>query len=429
MINELPSKHKTIKKQNCTFECCQNSSQIFVYEGGETLSCLVVSHGYNVSQIISSILVQNQQNSTTDKCGVTELSITTQTIQQFIFDVTANNTVILKAAFCVSCGAQTIRPTVIKLTEDVLPTRHMNSNRGMYGEPGTTIMAILLDISIFFIILHLIVFYQLPEVRNLPGKNLAAFCGTLLSYYTCCEISLIAHGCQLMALFCHLMLISIYSWMLVLSYDCWLSIRQATKNLQPISRKHTRRFLVYCFICWLAIPTIVVVTALYFQIAPEDTISFYMKSMPGKSGGCSRMEMKSFHVFSVVPASCLFLGNIVFYSHSTLIICRERQKKISTDTRNNLRVCLRLALMVNLWWILEFLGVLLEDLKIQFFYSIFTVSQGTFIFFIFTFQEKILRQLLILYKHNRCISAVLSIFVSNSPEEVVDSERSMRTKY
>ncbi len=432
VINEFPTSFETLEEQTCTCNktcttqgnCCQYFSAVFIYEDGSTTACLVVH--YNVDGISVKSLKNPHRMGPKNYCYLKQMNAKIRDIIKLILQVTRKSYVILKGAFCVSygkeipCRSSIFTAPLIQAKNDTNATsesdalsEHIVSDRSV----STIIIAAFLNISIFFLVLHLIIFQQLTEKRNLPAKNLAAFCGTLLLYYMCYEIAIVYRGCKVMALFCHLLLISCYTWMLILSYDCWHGVYLATKNLRQRSGKQTKRFLIYCFVCWLGVPTIIVVMALYFRLAPEDTISIIIKPMPNELRSCSRMEIRKFHVFTVVPALCLLLGNVGFYAHSALMICSQRQQNECVDNRSNLKICIRLAIMVNLSWILEFVGLLTRSQFIRFCYFTFVVSQGIFIFFMFTFRENNLRQLLNKHKNARLISSVISSFVSVQNDE------------
>lgn len=275
------------------------------------------------------------------------------------------------------------------------------------------ISEILIKISIVCLTLHLLFFQQLPEMKNLSGKNLAAFCFVLLIALLCFEIGPRLSSCEVVAVLLHFSLISCFVWMLIMSYDCWLSLYRATKKFRSAGGKHKIKFLVYCGIS-LIVPIIIVGVSLYFEFAPPSVIPCENKPAYGKFGQCFIGQTKPVYIFFFIPATCMFLCNIAFFIHTALMIYFSQRNTVNPNTRKDFQLYIRLALMMGLTWILGSLTTVTGNVVIAILFSILNMSQGIFIFFYFTFKEKTIRSLMNKHKDNSFITNTLSTFVSSS---------------
>ncbi|XKL66788.1 hypothetical protein PGB90_010208 [Kerria lacca] len=279
------------------------------------------------------------------------------------------------------------------------------------------ISEILIKISIFCLILHLLCFLRIREMRNLTGKNLSCFCFTLLISFLCLEIGPILprRFVVVTAILSHFSLINCFVWLLIMSYDCWLSIYRATKNFRSAGGKHVIKFLVYCSIS-LLVPIIIVGVSLYYEFAPPSVISCSIKPGYGKSGEYFITESTALIKFFIIPATFIFLCNIAFFTHTALMIYQSQRNTVNPNSRNDFQLYVRLALMMGLSWILGSLSSFTSDMIVELFYNLFNMSQGIFIFFYFTFKKFFIKSITNRYTNN-FVTRILSNLSSNSTVE------------
>jgi hypothetical protein len=98
------------------------------------------------------------------------------------------------------------------------------------------------SLSIFFLILHLLVFLMTPKLRNLSSMNLASLSISLLlmycAFFAGSFLQQTGVPCFVMAVIIHYGLLASFCWMLTIAYDINRVIRQATSQLL-ISRGKT----------------------------------------------------------------------------------------------------------------------------------------------------------------------------------------------
>lgn len=84
-----------------------------------------------------------------------------------------------------------------------------------------------LSVSILFLIVHLITFFAVDDLRNLAGKNLASFCAALLLEYSSTLLSTLLEGkaCLVNEIAAYYFIMASAFWMLIMSYDVWQTVR------------------------------------------------------------------------------------------------------------------------------------------------------------------------------------------------------------
>jgi hypothetical protein len=105
------------------------------------------------------------------------------------------------------------------------------------------------SLSVFFLLLHLLVFAMTPKLRNLSSMNLASLSFSLLLMYCAflAGICLQRTGvsCSVMAVIIHYGLLASFFWMLTIAFDINRVLRQATKHLL-VSRGKNSLYTSYC---------------------------------------------------------------------------------------------------------------------------------------------------------------------------------------
>jgi hypothetical protein len=99
------------------------------------------------------------------------------------------------------------------------------------------------SLSIFFLLLHLLVFGMTPKLRNLSSMNLASLSFSLLLMYCAflAGICLQRTGvsCSVMAVIIHYGLLASFCWMLTIAFDINRVLRQTTKQLLVLRGKNS----------------------------------------------------------------------------------------------------------------------------------------------------------------------------------------------
>ena len=97
------------------------------------------------------------------------------------------------------------------------------------SDPFSIIAMVFVSASIVCLCCHLVVFSLLPKLRNLPGKNLACFCVTLLVAYACYLAKpfpkIGSRGCNVLAITMYTSCVASLLWTNVMAFDVFTTLR------------------------------------------------------------------------------------------------------------------------------------------------------------------------------------------------------------
>lgn len=280
---------------------------------------------------------------------------------------------------------------------------------------------VLIKVSIVCMLLHLLAFVQLSELQNLSGKNLASFCVALLVAFILFDVGQWLPSCEHTAIVQHFCFLCCFTWMLVMSYDVWLSLYRATSQFRTSAGKHKTKFLIYSTVAWIS-PLFIVAPAAYIEFAPSNVVGCDLKPAYGKFGQCFIGQKKPIFYFFFIPASVIFFVNICFFAHTAYMIYLSQRKTVNPNTRHDFRLYSRLGLLMGLTWTLGSLVTITNSELISLLFTIFNMSQGIFIFFGFTFKRKTAKGLLQRHRDNKFLSSTFSTFVSSAEMGTTVSE-------
>lgn len=286
---------------------------------------------------------------------------------------------------------------------------------------------ILIKVSMICILLHLLAFTQLSELQNLSGKNLASFCVALLSAFLLFDVGPWLPSCEMVAIAEHYCFLSCFTWMLIMSYDVWLSLYRATSQFRTSGGKHGTKFLLYSCLAW-TLPLLVIGPAIYAEYAPSSVVRCDIKPAYGKYDQCFIGQKKPLFYFFFIPASIIFLVNICFFAHTAYMIYLSQRQTVNPNTRHDFRLYSRLGLLMGLTWTLGSLVTITNSELIGLLFTTFNMSQGIFIFFGFTFKRKTAKGLLHRHRGNKFLNSTFSTFVSTADMGTTVSESTTATR-
>ncbi|XP_046388777.1 uncharacterized protein LOC124157799 [Ischnura elegans] len=143
--------------------------------------------------------------------------------------------------------------------------------------------------SALFLIIHLVAFALLKELRTASGRNLASLCVALLIAYSAFFAGTfnttpigstdVSRGCLAAATLALFGLLSAFCWSSTLAFDVWRTLRRATVHLHAPSDSvggsgGKRRFALYSIFSW-AIPAAIAAIALSLDIRTGGQACIY----------------------------------------------------------------------------------------------------------------------------------------------------------
>lgn len=266
---------------------------------------------------------------------------------------------------------------------------------GKYSTTLTYITLIGLVISMLCIVLHLIAFVLVPDLRNIPGYCMASLCTSLLCGYISFLVGfdgyIIDSGgpCIAAAVSTHFFLLSSLLWMNVMAYDVLKSLLNATGKLRlKSSRFRFKYFSLYCLYSW-GTALIVAIAALVSDNIP----SFPEEYKPYFGHGlCWFRHKKGLLVFFAAPVFVVICVNVIFFIISAYTIISNRIKTDDTDRvllKRNLVMYVRLATIMGLSWVAGLLAATIDAVFLWYVFAILNTLQGLFIFLAFTCTPKV----------------------------------------
>ncbi|XP_026282411.2 probable G-protein coupled receptor Mth-like 11, partial [Frankliniella occidentalis] len=261
-----------------------------------------------------------------------------------------------------------------------------------------------LGVSVVFLLLHLLAFALVPELRNLSGKNLASLCMSLLVAY----VSFIAGQlmgresgttCLVAAVLTYYSFLASFSWMLTMALDVWRTLRLATCELRVSAGKQWRKFVLYSVWTWL-MPAAIVCAALFVDAAAPGTVDDQFRPGFGLHA-CWFAHRKALLVFFAAPLAVIMFLNVVLFASSALMIVRTAPALRyappppggTSGTRRDFRLYIRLAIVMGLTWTVGLIAGCLDIDALWYAFVALNTLQGLFIFLAFTCTEKVVRGL------------------------------------
>jgi len=254
------------------------------------------------------------------------------------------------------------------------------------------ISIVCLAASVLCLVLHLLAFCAVKELRNLSGKNLASLSVCLLVGYVCFLVAPTQlpgqEGCRTLAVVMFAAFIASFGWMNVMAWDVFITLRRATQELRVSGGRHLGRFLLYCCVV-LLLTAAAVVAALLAETLPGLPDRY----RPGFGHQlCWFSRRRALMAFFAAPLTAVMGVNLVLFVASARMI-RQTTKSAAQMTcgpsRINLRLYSRLAVIMGLSWLVGLVAGWLDFQPLWYCFVVLNTLQGVFIFVSFTLADKI----------------------------------------
>lgn len=187
-----------------------------------------------------------------------------------------------------------------------------------YVEVTSHLTTIGLVISMISLLIHLIIFVIVPDLKNMPGCNLAALCASLFCSYLLLLMTSIdaieqnPDSCIATAFLKHFFMLSSILWMSIMSYDVFMSLLRATGSLRISNTNFTfKKFGIYC-LCSFGVALLIAVASILVDTldgVPEQFRPEYKKFCWFKS----KIPLTIFFGGPVIALTCL---NFLFFGLS-----------------------------------------------------------------------------------------------------------------
>ncbi|GFS38457.1 g-protein coupled receptor Mth2 [Nephila pilipes] len=275
-----------------------------------------------------------------------------------------------------------------------------------------------LGVSMVFLLIHIVVFALVPDLKNLPGWNLASLCFSLfLSYFAMMSsdndyVREAAGFCIASAVLTQFFFLASFLWMCIISFDIFRSMRKAVDNLRITNKVfNIKKYVISSVISWGI--------ALVFTVAAiiTDNVEGIDESMkPQFAMHCWFKTKNSLLVFFAAPVFVLIVLNFILFGITACKIFSNRTSsrmahinQNHSSINKNYLMYLKLAIIMGATWITGALAPAFDILWMWYLFAALNTLQGFFIFIAFTCTEKVLKYLkLTLLKERRESAVTLS---------------------
>ncbi|XP_037811133.1 G-protein coupled receptor Mth2-like isoform X2 [Lucilia sericata] len=304
-----------------------------------------------------------------------------------------------------------------KLQYCMVPTMGNDTNSTFYLNPancdlspgyGTMkiINAYAMLFSIPFMMLTILVYLAIPELRNQHGKSLVCYLfGLIVGYTMLClnawsaYIDVMGLPCKVIGYTAYYFFMAAFFWLSVISFDLWHNFR-GTRGINRFQEK--KRFAMYSVYSW-GIPIIFLIGTWFMQ----ERVDIPYAWKPGIGGGeyCwINMLTWSGLVYFFAPIMGIIVANIIMFIMTAMkihkvqremarIMAREDSTRNLRNEKDKFGLFLRLFLVMGVTWSLEivsyFVGVDKPWSKIFYVADICNAIQGFLIFMLFVMKKKV----------------------------------------
>lgn len=260
-------------------------------------------------------------------------------------------------------------------------------------------------ISVPFLVVTILVYTILPELRNVHGKSLVCYLlGLIVGYITLGWIKLNGSAyvepvlCRTLGYVVYFAFISAFFWLSVISFDLWWNFR----GMHGISKfADLKKFLVYSAYAWGS--TIFMVALCYLMDASSNISSNFQPGMGAETCFLKKSRLSEF-LYLYLPIILIMSCNSTFFILTALKIRKvqmemsrvtakedsKRHQKHLDNEKAKFGLFFRLFIVMGVTWTMEAISWIISPGGWYFYVTDLTNAiQGVVIFFLFVMKPKV----------------------------------------
>ncbi|KAJ8731199.1 hypothetical protein PYW07_004363 [Mythimna separata] len=263
-------------------------------------------------------------------------------------------------------------------------------------------------VSCFFMLLVLLVYLLLPELRNLCGMILMAYVFSLfMAFLLLAVIQIKIHKtetCIGLTMSIYYFFLATFCWMSVMSYDIWWTFRGYAKARAIHRRGELFKFLMYALFAF-GVPLLMTIGLYVLNSMKDDMrdLPWFVTPHVPEFGCFLEGGVKLLYLY--MPMLILIICNWIFYLMTAFNIWRLSRGTAVLDSaaagnpqahrtqRHRFMVYLKLSVVMGLNWVLEIVSFRYPGFQIWWISDAYNILIGLLIFLIFVCKKKILRKL------------------------------------
>ncbi|CAK1551200.1 unnamed protein product [Leptosia nina] len=263
-----------------------------------------------------------------------------------------------------------------------------------------------LMISIPFLLATFLVYAFIPELRNLHGMCLMAYCGGLIIAYSFLaylklhfgKIGVAMTGCYVIAFIVYFSFQSSFFWLNIMCFDIWRTFSHGYRGSSN-KRREKKRFGLYALYAW-GVPAVLTSITIAMQFSQDLPINIVT---PGfGSQRCWFADWLSELVYFFIPVFLIVICNVVLFTITAYRIRSIKQEtailkgvesarsdKLKKD-KQRYALYLKLFVVMGVNWSVEVISFAVGGSNWYWILIDFSnIALGIYIFFIFVWKNKV----------------------------------------
>ncbi|XP_011636122.1 G-protein coupled receptor Mth2-like isoform X3 [Pogonomyrmex barbatus] len=264
--------------------------------------------------------------------------------------------------------------------------------------------------SVPFLVATYIVYWLLPDLRNLHGLTLRGYVGCLAMAYSMLGVMQLTPQeqipndiCIVFAFIIHFSFLASFFWLNVMCFDIWWTFGGFRSLQGSVKQREKRKFVMYSIYAWGTASVFTIICAImdFVPSVPKELIRPQFGEL-----GCwfTTDEAKALYFYgpmtvTVICNICLFVSTalkIVRHRKDTAHHLRSSESRRHDDNKQWFNLYLKLFIVMGINWSMEIISWLFKNEPRYLWYltDLTNTLQGLIIFIIFVWKEKIKRLLL-----------------------------------
>lgn len=264
-------------------------------------------------------------------------------------------------------------------------------------------------VSVPFLIATYVVYWLLPELRNLHGLTLRGYIGCLATAYSTLGMQvLISHHiesstCIVLAFISYFSFLASFFWLNVICFDIWWTFREFRSSQGNVKQRERKKFIIYSIYAWGSASILTIICGImdFVSSVPRNLIR---PELGVRKCWLSTKPAITLYFYgpmgiTVICNICLFISTalkIVDHKKDTAHHLRGLENRRHNENKQWFNLYLKLFIVMGISWSMEIVSWLFDSVPQYVWYltDLINVQQGLIIFIIFVWKKKIKRLLL-----------------------------------
>ncbi|EGI60813.1 G-protein coupled receptor Mth2 [Acromyrmex echinatior] len=264
--------------------------------------------------------------------------------------------------------------------------------------------------SVPFLVVTYVIYWLLPELRNLHGLTLRGYVGCLAMAYSILGVlqltpqEQIPNGiCITIAFIIHFSFLASFFWLNVMCFDIWWTFGGFRSLQGSVKQRERKKFIIYSIYAWGSASLLSIICAI-MDFVPSVPKELIRPEIGVTKCWFNTDEARALYFYgpmgvTVICNICLFISTalkIVRHKKDTAHHLRGSESRRHDDNKQWFNLYLKLFIVMGINWSMEIVSWLFKSAPPYIWYltDLTNTLQGLIIFIIFVWKKKIKRLLL-----------------------------------